>query len=131
VILEAPLREVRVADVFRRDPTCVSPSATVADLIEGHLLPNNRRAMPVCEGERLVGIVTLGDVRGVNGTSRTRKRVGEIMADPDCGHLAPIAPVDGIGSCCLKGLPQPMRGRPLRADAGHSRGRQRFAKLLA
>lgn len=94
VIMESRLRDVRVADVLRRDSSCVSPETTVADLIEDHLLPNNRRAMPVCEGERPVGVVTLGDVRSVAQDARSRTRVAEVMGGSD--NLVTVAPGDTL-----------------------------------
>jgi CBS domain-containing protein len=55
---------MRIADVLRRkgsEVTVVEPSATVAELI-ATLAERNVGALPVCEGDRLIGIVSERDV---------------------------------------------------------------------
>lgn len=50
-----------VADILSADPICLAPSDNVSkavDLMRRHAL----RRLPVCEGERLVGIVSIGDL---------------------------------------------------------------------
>jgi CBS domain-containing protein len=83
VIVETRLRNVRVGNVVRRDPTAVDPRTSVADLVERYLLPGNRRAMPVSDGDRLVGIVTLSDIKDVPPDERGRVTVGEVMGGRD------------------------------------------------
>ena len=63
--LQSLLRGVRVADVMR--PVTVSAPATLSlrQLADGYLLPMGLRAVPVVRDERLVGLVTLAEVRGV------------------------------------------------------------------
>lgn len=89
VVMETRLEQVRVGDVLDPDPSSVSPDATVSELIEDHLLPRNRRAVPVCEGERLVGIVTLGDVGRVPAAERPATRVADVMT---AGELVTVTP---------------------------------------
>ena len=83
VVFETRLREVRAAQVVRPDPASVAPDVSVADLIEDHLLPGNRRVLPVVENERLVGIVTLGDIARVPAPARASTRVGDVMGGRD------------------------------------------------
>ncbi|HEX2884440.1 MAG TPA: site-2 protease family protein [Candidatus Limnocylindria bacterium] len=90
VVMETRLERVRVGDVLRLDPSSVSPDSTVAQLVEDHLLPRNRRAAPVCDGSRLVGIVTLGDVGKVPAAERATTRVGDVMSGGDA--LVTVAP---------------------------------------
>lgn len=79
VVIEARLRDVRVADVLRQDSVSVAPDTTVADLIEDYLLPRNRRAMVVCDGDTPAGIVTLGDIQRVAPAERATTAVGSVM----------------------------------------------------
>ncbi|HUG48062.1 MAG TPA: site-2 protease family protein [Candidatus Limnocylindria bacterium] len=79
VVIETRLSKIRVADILRGDDTTVSPELTVAELIEDHLLPGNRRAMPVAWEGRLVGVVTLSDITKVPPAERARVRVGDVM----------------------------------------------------
>lgn len=83
MVLEQRLNRVRVGDVVRTDPTTVPPTVSVAELIERYLLPRNRRAMPVAEDGRLVGIVTISDINEVPPEDRDRVRVGDIMGGRD------------------------------------------------
>ncbi len=83
VVLEERLRDVPVASVMSRDTSSVMPGTTVAELIEEHLLPRNRRAMAVTDNGRLVGIVTLGDISGVAAERRDTTTVAEVMGGRD------------------------------------------------
>jgi CBS domain-containing protein len=50
-----------VSDIISADPVCASPDddvRTAVDLMRRHAL----RRLPVCEGERLMGIVSIGDL---------------------------------------------------------------------
>lgn len=79
VRLQERLRGARVADVMRPDVTSVPPGATVSQLIDGYLMPGNRRAVPVVLGDRLLGMVTVGDVRSVPTERRPYTFVSEVM----------------------------------------------------
>jgi Zn-dependent protease/CBS domain-containing protein len=83
LIVEARLRRVRVADVLRADDTMVSPDTTIVELIDDYLLPRNRRAMPVADGGRLIGIVTVSDITRVPAAERRRATVGQVMGGRD------------------------------------------------
>ena len=78
VVVDHRLSGIRVRDVVRPDDTAISPGESVATLIDEVMLPGNRRAVPVVDG-RIVGIVTLGDVRAVAPERRDSTTVGEVM----------------------------------------------------
>lgn len=94
VILEQRLQNVRVSTVLRADPTAVTTETTVAELIERYLLPGNRRAMPVADDGKLVGIVTLGDIGQVPVEERGRMKVGQVMGGRD--GLVTVKPNDTL-----------------------------------
>ncbi len=94
VRLEQTLRGTRVKTMLRPEPVSVEPTETVSNLIDQYLLPLNRRAMPVTEDGRLVGVVTLGDVRGVPPERRATTRVGEVMGGRD--EVATVEPDDSL-----------------------------------
>lgn len=84
----AQLRQVRsehylagltVRAVMRPDTSSVEPNTSVEALIEECLLPGNRRAMPVVSDGRLVGMVTVSDIRGVTAGDRPVTRVTDVM----------------------------------------------------
>lgn len=94
VVLMERLKDVTVADVLRRDTATITRQATVADLIEDYLLPRNRRAMPVADNGRLVGIVTLGDISRVPADARERTTVAEVMGGGD--GLVTVRPQESL-----------------------------------
>ena len=79
VVLMERLKDVTVADVLRPDTATITRQATVADLIEDYLLPGNRRAVPVEDGGRLVGMVTLGDIKDIPVEARDTTQIGTVM----------------------------------------------------
>jgi CBS domain-containing protein len=83
-VLESRLGRLRVRDVVRPDPTAATPDTTVEQLIEQHVLPGSRRAVPIVDDGRLVGIVTLSDLRDVPIDARSTTPVADIMSrSPD------------------------------------------------
>jgi Zn-dependent protease/predicted transcriptional regulator len=79
VRIEQSLGDVRVRDILRADTTTIPADASVAELIEDYLLPGNRRALPVSAGGKLVGMVSLSDIRAVPPTERASMTVGAVM----------------------------------------------------
>ncbi|HEX8728796.1 MAG TPA: site-2 protease family protein, partial [Ktedonobacterales bacterium] len=63
--LQSLLQGVRVADVMRPVTVSAPPTLSLRQLADGYLLPLGMRAIPVVQDERLVGLVTLTEVRGV------------------------------------------------------------------
>src|SRR6185295_19810160 len=99
---------MRIADVMTRDLPTVEPGTSVRDAAK-EMKRRGVRALPVCEGERLVGIVTDWDLASTladDGDPLTRKladlmstdlvaaapdatfaEVSELMADRRVHHL--------------------------------------------
>jgi len=115
-VAEQRLRRLRVGDVVRPDPTAVPPNISVAELVERYMLPGARRSVPVVEGDRLVGIVTLSDVRHVPPEERATTLVRSIMGGRD--GLATVTPdrplrdaIDALGSGDYEQVPVVQDGR--------------------
>jgi CBS domain-containing protein len=66
-----------IKDWMTRDVQTITPNTTVP---EAHRLmtQNNIRRLPVLDGERLVGIVTRGDVRGAEASDATSLSIWEL-----------------------------------------------------
>lgn len=79
VLVEQRLRGARVADVVEPDTTGVAPDVLLATLIEDYFMRGNRRAVPVVADGRLVGMVTVGDVKEVPRDRWPTITVGEVM----------------------------------------------------
>ncbi len=77
--IDEALRGVRVAEVMDADPETTGPETTVDSLVRDRFLQRGRRALPVQEDGRLVGIVTLTDVKGVPQKRWPTTRVSAIM----------------------------------------------------
>jgi Zn-dependent protease/CBS domain-containing protein len=73
------LAEIPVRRMTKRDPVTVPASIKVDALIEDYIMQNDDHAFPVMEGESLVGIVCLDDVRKVPPDLRSIKSVSDIM----------------------------------------------------
>jgi CBS domain-containing protein len=94
VRMEQRLAGLRVADIKLRNPAPVSPSTSVAEVIEEHMVRGGRRAVAVVEGTRLVGIVTLTDVREVPPEDRAQRTVRDVMGGRD--DLVVLSPRDSV-----------------------------------
>ncbi len=64
--IAAAVSGVRVGSLMTAQFRAVGPRSTIADLVEGQMLPFNARAVAVVDGERLSGMVTIGDLRKVD-----------------------------------------------------------------
>jgi Zn-dependent protease/CBS domain-containing protein len=115
-VAEQRLRRLRVGDIIRPDPTAVPPNIAVAELVERYMLPGARRSLPVVDGDRVVGIVTLSDVRNVAPEDRPTTLVGSIMGGRN--GLATVAPnmplrdaIEALGSGDYEQVPVVDDGR--------------------
>jgi Zn-dependent protease len=84
VVIRDLLVGVPVARLMRAgQPSAVAPDLNIADLVQERILGTEDRAFPVLEGERLVGLVCLDDVRGVARTAWSTTTVRQIMIPLD------------------------------------------------
>jgi Zn-dependent protease/CBS domain-containing protein len=73
------LIDVPVKRMTKRNPPTVPADVTVDQLIEDYIMQTDEHAFPVLNGDNLVGIVCLEDVRRLPGELRPEKLVSEIM----------------------------------------------------
>lgn len=79
VLIRDLLEDVPVLRLMRTNVPVVPPSLTVAQLVYEWILGTDERAFPVMEGDRLLGLVCLEDVRKVPREDWEHLTVGEIM----------------------------------------------------
>ncbi|MDR7560827.1 MAG: site-2 protease family protein [Armatimonadota bacterium] len=79
VLLRQALGDVRVADVMSRALHTVDPSLTLDELISEYFLPLKHGGFPVVWGDRLLGIVTLQDVKEIPRERRAVATVRDVM----------------------------------------------------
>jgi len=93
------LKGRRVRDLMTRAPVTISPDIVIADLIENWIYHHDFEFFPVVENGKLVGSVSLQEVRNVPADRRNVLRTGDVMRgfSPD----QTIAP-DAFASDVLK-----------------------------
>lgn len=83
VVLQDALEDVPVTKVMRANPPTVTPVTTIDALVHDGIMGTGDHAFPVVEQEKLVGMVTINDVRTVPSTSWDDTTVGQIMTPAD------------------------------------------------
>ena len=89
------LRGVMVGDVMTPDPSVVSADISVRDFIQGHVFAHRHSTFPVVDAHgRLVGLVTLGQVKRVPEDQRGHVTVSSVACGlDDVPVLTPTAPL--------------------------------------
>ena len=86
--LQQQLAGVKVKDVMDINPECIGPEVSVESIVHGAFIQRDRKALPVCNPNGLMGIVTLADVKRVPRDRWQITPVQEIMT------RAPLLSVD-------------------------------------
>jgi Zn-dependent protease/CBS domain-containing protein len=73
------LEEVRVADVMRTDPPTVPPDLSIDRLMQGYVLPTEEYAYLVMDDKRLLGMVTLKDIRAIPSAQWAQTLIRDVM----------------------------------------------------
>lgn len=90
VVIQDVLEGVPVSRLMRVDAPVVAPHITINQLVDDFLLGTDERAFPVLEGENLVGLVCLEDVRQVPRAEWDNTQVSQIMTPTS--ELSVVAP---------------------------------------
>jgi len=88
------LGDVKVSSLMRSDIHSVPASATIGTLVREHVMPLNLSAVPVAEGERIVGVVTVPALRGVPHERWDATLVRDVMTSVDA--LPSLSPDDTL-----------------------------------
>jgi Zn-dependent protease/CBS domain-containing protein len=73
------LVDVPVKRMTKRNPPTVPGDITIDVLIDDYIMQTDDHVFPVMDGDRLVGIVSLEDIRRLSGELRSERLVSEIM----------------------------------------------------
>jgi Zn-dependent protease/CBS domain-containing protein len=87
--LKEQLKGVRVAQVMDVNIETISSKATVAELVRDIFVQRRRRAIPVVDGDRLAGMVVIGDVKRVPQEKWTDTYVEQIMTSNPMRSVRP------------------------------------------
>jgi Zn-dependent protease len=86
------LEGVTAARLMRENVLAVPPEISTNELIHRYVMGTDERAFPVIDGDRLVGLVTLEDIRKVAREALDTTTAAEIMTPAD--QLAVVQPQD-------------------------------------
>ncbi len=87
--LQEGFRGVKVSQVMQAEPLSVSPGLPVRVLVDDHILGRGARALPVALDGRIVGLVSLTDVKRLPTAEWDRNAVGAIMTRPPLKTVSP------------------------------------------
>ena len=79
IVVQDILEGTQVKEMMRRNPPTVGPNQSVHSLVHDHIMGSDEHAFPVLEDDRLVGLVTLQDVREVQRDKWQQVTVAQIM----------------------------------------------------
>jgi CBS domain-containing protein len=83
VVVEQALSGTAVRDLMVSDPVCIPADATVEEALDEYFLRHGFGGFPVTEGDRIVGVVSLGEIKGCAKEERSARRVGGLMRPAD------------------------------------------------
>ncbi|MDQ2912978.1 MAG: site-2 protease family protein [Chloroflexota bacterium] len=86
----------RVGPLMTTDFKSTTPGAMVGQVIRDLVLPMNLRAIPVVAGDRLIGLVAIGDLRKVEQERWAGTPVDEVMTA--ASELPTVSPDDPLGT---------------------------------
>jgi Zn-dependent protease/predicted transcriptional regulator len=79
VVISGALKGVKVGEVMKADVVAVGRDLSVQDLVDGYFFRYHYDCFPVTEDGRLVGLVTLNDLKQLPRDQWAGKQVGDVM----------------------------------------------------
>jgi Zn-dependent protease/CBS domain-containing protein len=92
--LSSVVGTVRVGQLMTTDVRTTAAGTTIGSLIRDLVLPLNLRAIPVVSGDRMIGLVTIGDLRKVEQERWSVTPVEEVMTRIE--NLPTVTPEDPL-----------------------------------
>jgi Zn-dependent protease/CBS domain-containing protein len=89
VTLREQLSGVQVKDVMTANAMLISPDTSVAELVSNVFRKQHGRAVPICDNNKVVGIVTVTDVKELPQEKWARTAVREIMTSEPLYSVTP------------------------------------------
>lgn len=90
----------KVGPLMTTDFKWTPPGVMVGQVIRDIVLPMNLRAIPVVSGERLIGLVAIGDLRKVDQAEWAQTPVEQVMTP--ASDLPTVSPDDPLGAALEK-----------------------------
>ncbi|MBN1246442.1 MAG: site-2 protease family protein [Anaerolineae bacterium] len=114
VVIRDVLRGVAVSQLMRANPPTCHPALSLAHLFNDQMLATGDDALPVVDRGRLVGLVTLADVRRITREAWGVTAVREVMTLAD--QLITVAPGDDVERALDKLAASDVRQLPVLLD---------------
>jgi Zn-dependent protease len=97
-----------VADAMRRDYTSIGPDVTLEKLITEHILGSGRRSLVVKQNDRMIGLLTLHNVKTIPSSAWPTTTAAQVMIPiPTMKWIRPEAElVDALGEMDRDGVNQ-------------------------
>lgn len=92
IIVRDAMSDVLASQLMHADFVSISPDMTIAELVDNYVIRRHEHAYPVLEGNRLVGIICLHDIRKVPRPRWTDTTVRQVMTPGP--QLQVVAPRD-------------------------------------
>lgn len=86
---ERLLEGTKVQDVMDTSPPTIGPTVTIYDAVFDHLVQRGTRTLPVCDGSRLLGIISVTDVKDVPQQTWRERLVQDEMTKAPLKTLKP------------------------------------------
>jgi len=77
--LQDILKGHKVRELMTQDCPIVSPALTIQQLVNEQILTSGRRCFPVVQSDRVLGLITIHDIKKVAREQWPTKTVGEVM----------------------------------------------------
>lgn len=87
--LQSSVKGVLVKDVMDTDPVTVGPDVALSEVVFDYFLRRGVRSLPVCDGESLLGIISVTDIRSVPRERWESLRVRDNMTPLPLKHVGP------------------------------------------
>lgn len=84
LVVRRALEDMRADDVMVRDVVTVGPDLSLSELVDRYILGHGFRGFPVVEGGRVLGVISVAEVKDVDPEKRSAARTGE--------HLQALSP---------------------------------------
>lgn len=81
VVIEDVLEGVPVSRLMRADAPTVPPGISISQMVDDYLMRSDERSFPVVQGDSLLGLITLDDVRKIPRSDWDTTQVQNIMTD--------------------------------------------------
>lgn len=114
VVVQDILTDVPVRRMMRRDPPTVPPDVSIARLVSDYVLGTDDHSFPVMDGNRLVGMICLHDVRAVPRDQWDTTLVGDVMT-PE-GNLITVGPDEDAAEALTRLQQEDVRQLPVTSN---------------